>query len=33
MPEQYMGLTLDRFHAMQLFVDLRKMGIRSHVWP
>ncbi|KAJ1429867.1 hypothetical protein B484DRAFT_328736, partial [Ochromonadaceae sp. CCMP2298] len=33
MPEQFEGLKLDRLNAMLLFADLRRQGIRSHVWP
>jgi hypothetical protein len=33
MPEEYLGLRLDRPHAMDLFAALRRKGIRAHVWP
>ena len=33
MPEEYMGLQLDRLHAMLYFQELRKLGIRAHIWP
>lgn len=33
MPLEYAGLKLDRVHAMGYFRDLRKLGIRAHIWP
>jgi len=33
MPEEYLGLKLDRPTALKVFRDLRKAGIRSHFWP
>jgi len=32
-PLQNLGITLDRLSVMNFFVDLRKKGIRSHIWP
>jgi hypothetical protein len=32
-PQAQDGLKLDRYHAIKLFYDLRKLGIRSHFWP
>lgn len=32
-PEERDGLVLDRLHAVNLFLDLRKAGIRAHFWP
>ena len=32
-PPQSHGLTLDRPHVLQFFIDLRKKGIRAHIWP
>ena len=33
MPLELAGLPLDRHHALGLFSDLRKNGIRAHFWP
>ena len=33
MPKKYLGLTLDRPRVMEFFQDLRKKGIRAHIWP
>lgn len=33
MPVEYMGLKLDRLHALNFFQQLRKVGIRAHFWP
>ena len=33
LPEEIMGLKLDREHAMKYFQDLRIVGIRAHFWP
>ena len=33
MPNSYDGLELDRVHAMELFREMRHLGIRAHVWP
>jgi hypothetical protein len=33
MPEEFMGLKLDRHGALQLFGDLRRRGVRAHFWP
>ena len=30
---EYDGLVLDRIHAMELFLKMRRNGIRSHFWP
>ncbi len=32
-PDEYYGLTLNRHHALQLFLQLRQNGIRAHIWP
>jgi hypothetical protein len=32
-PETSYGLMLDRPHVLQFFIDLRKRGIRAHIWP
>lgn len=32
-PEYVGDMKLDRFHAAQYFWDLRKSGIRAHIWP
>jgi hypothetical protein len=32
-PRQQEGLLLDRFHVLQVFQQLREMGIRAHFWP
>lgn len=32
-PESFHGLRLDRPSALKLFRDLRKFGIRAHIWP
>jgi hypothetical protein len=31
--KSFMGLPLDRFHALDLFLKLRKKGVRAHIWP
>lgn len=33
MPEDFMGMHLQRYDAMKFFSDLRHRGIRSHFWP
>jgi len=33
MPEEYMGLKLDRPRVLEFFGDLRRKGIRAHFWP
>ena len=33
MPNEYLGLTLDRPRILEFFQDLRKLGIRAHIWP
>ena len=33
MPAVFKGLALSRYHSMELFLNLRKIGIRSHFWP
>ena len=33
MPENSFGLQMDRPHAMELFQNIRKLGIRAHFWP
>lgn len=33
MPKEYMGLKLERYHAMKFFQSMREQGIRSHFWP
>ena len=30
---QFLGLTLDRPRVMEFFQDLRKKGVRAHIWP
>jgi len=32
-PRESHGLLLDRPHVLQFFIDLRKKGIRAHIWP
>lgn len=32
-PEQILGLRLDRHSSMQLFLKYRQLGIRAHFWP
>ena len=32
-PESFEGMPLDRHHAIQYFVKLRKFGLRAHIWP
>jgi len=31
--EEYEGLKMDRSHVLQFFTELRKVGIRAHIWP
>ena len=31
--EEYDGLKMDRSHVLQFFSELRKLGIRAHIWP
>ena len=33
MPTVFRGLSLSRYNSMELFLNLRKIGIRSHFWP
>lgn len=33
MPETMLGLELSRSGALDLFLKLRKKGIRAHFWP
>ena len=33
MPEELLGLKLNREHVLEYFQNLRKVGIRSHFWP
>lgn len=33
MPPVDHGLTLDRYHAMKFFREMRELGIRAHFWP
>lgn len=32
-PAESHGLVLDRPQILQFFIDLRKKGIRAHIWP
>ena len=32
-PYESHGMVLDRPHVLQFFIDLRKKGIRAHIWP
>lgn len=32
-PAESHGLVLDRPHVLRFFMDLRKRGIRAHIWP
>ena len=32
-PSKSHGLTLDRPTVLQFFIDLRKRGVRAHIWP
>mmetsp|Transcript_3103 Transcript_3103/g.5155 ORF Transcript_3103/g.5155 Transcript_3103/m.5155 type:complete len:218 (-) Transcript_3103:226-879(-) len=31
--DEYDGLKMDRSHVLQFFSELRKLGIRAHIWP
>jgi hypothetical protein len=33
MPDEFNGLRMDRYGALQFFGDLRRRGIRAHFWP
>ena len=33
MPEDYMGLKLNRYGALKFFGKIRRQGIRAHFWP
>jgi hypothetical protein len=32
-PFENYGMKLDRPHVLQFFIDLRRKGIRAHIWP
>ena len=32
-PENILGLRLDRPRVMEFFQDLRRKGVRAHIWP
>jgi hypothetical protein len=33
MPNEYLGLVLDRPRILEFFQDLRRLGVRAHIWP
>ena len=32
-PYETTGLVLDRPHVLKYFIELRRLGLRAHIWP